>query len=116
MYNELKKLICADDVLAVIDSQILESLGADGRMETAINSAVAWCWAMIKRTGANKLPTDTEILKLALVKRSAYELYTVCDVEESAEDKRTDAKELLEAVLGLGEKTNCTAGKISFDN
>lgn len=117
MYATLLGLVSTDDVSDSLDSQIIESLGGDGKLEAAVSAACAWAYAMIRKAGRTELPKETDILRFALVKRAAYELYTACDVEEAAEDKRKDAYVLMQGLLGtnIEDQSQPASGSISFD-
>jgi hypothetical protein len=72
---------------------------------------------MLRKAGRTSLPEETDVLRFALIKRAAYELYTSCDVEEDAEDKRKDAYILMQGLLGtnIEDQSQPASGSISFD-
>jgi hypothetical protein len=117
MYQELLELVSPDDVRGSLDTQIIESLGGSDNLTSSVSAACAWAFAMLRKAGRTSLPEETDVLRFALIKRAAYELYTSCDVEEDAEDKRKDAYILMQGLLGtnIEDQSQPASGSISFD-
>lgn len=112
--EELKKLTNPATLRRQLDRQIFETLtaGDDDLMRMSIHAAARWVYAAMVRCGGldKAFGTDAqELLKGAIEKRAAYELYSRSEVEASAEDKKDDALALLKAVLGDCADTSATS-------
>jgi hypothetical protein len=67
--------------------------------QRAIEKAIIWVKAKFAKCG--KEPDfNSEFVLEAILKRAAYELWSMSEAEGKAEDKKEDAEVLLEAVLG----------------
>lgn len=88
--------------------------GGDDRVaERAIDKAEIWARAKIIQARGIWDEND-EILRLAVIKRALYELYSVAENEAVAADKKEDAMELLRARYGNAvDATGYTAGSIT---
>ncbi|RUM88399.1 MAG: hypothetical protein DSZ24_03785 [Thermodesulfatator sp.] len=73
--------------------------GEDAVAERALVKARAWVVAQYKRCGREP-DLEDEIVREAVLKRALYELYSYAENEKVARDKKEDARELLEGVLG----------------
>ena len=71
----------------------------DSVAERAIEKAIIWVKAKFARCGREP-DFQNEFVLEAVLKRAAYELWSMSEAEGKAEDKKEDAEVLLEAVLG----------------
>jgi len=119
-------LIDSDMIRDHLDSQIISSLtdDQDDIIDTAIKSAVIWAISISRRCGVpDDIDDYMDIVELALIKRSIYELYSRSDVEADADDKAQDALNLMVAVFGdcakfegrQNESTIIVGGSIKYD-
>ena len=73
--------------------------GDDAVAERALAKARIWAVSQFKRCGATP-DFEDEIVREAVLKRALYELYSFKENEKVARDKKEDARELLEGMLG----------------
>ena len=73
--------------------------GDDAVAQRALDRARVWVVAQFVRCGATP-DFENEIVREALLKRALYELYSFRENERVARDKKEDARELLEGLLG----------------
>lgn len=79
--------------------------GDDAVAERALTKARIWVVSQFKRCGTTP-DFEDEIVREAVLKRALYELYSYAENEKVARDKKEDARELLEGVLG-----DCVGGE-----
>lgn len=93
--------VTVDELKREISSYNYEVLteGFDDVAERSIEKAVIWAKAKILQAKGIWNDED-EILKLVIIKRALYELYSHAENEEVARDKKEDAMELLKAYFG----------------
>jgi hypothetical protein len=103
-YTGIQALITDTDISNAADDEIIRSMSDETRnyLETARNSASAWAFAISRRCGVgDELSADElAVFKIALIKRSLYELYAIHDVEIDASDKHDDAQNLMVGLFG----------------
>lgn len=93
--------VSVDDLRSEISGYNWDVLteGDDSVAQRSIEKAVVWAKAKIMQ--ARGLWNDEdEILRLVVIKRALYELYSHAENEEVARDKKEDAMELLKAYFG----------------
>ena len=87
--------------------------GDDTVAQRCIDKAEVWAKAKLIQAKAVYDEAD-EILRLAVIKRALYELYSQAENESVASDKKEDAMELLRARFGNAvDATGYTAGSAS---
>lgn len=86
--------------------------GDDQVAERAIEKAEVWARAKIIQARGTWDEND-EMLRLAIIKRALYELYSAAENEAVAQDKKEDAMELLRARFGNAvDASGYTAGSM----
>lgn len=84
--------------------------GDDTAARRALDKAVIWAKAKVIQAKGG-YDEDNEILRLAVIKRALYELYSAAENEAVASDKKEDAMELLRAYCGNAvDASGYTAG------
>jgi len=73
--------------------------GDDAVAERALIKAKAWIVARFKKCG-REVDFEDELVREAVLKRALYELYSFSENEKIASDKKEDAEDLLEGLLG----------------
>ncbi len=73
--------------------------GDDEVAVRAIDKAEKWVIARFRKCGKTMNPED-ELVQQAILKRALYELYSYKENEKVAADKKEDAEDILEGVLG----------------
>lgn len=73
--------------------------GDDAVAQRAIEKAELWAKAKIIQA-KGEWDDENEIIKLIVIKRALYELYSYAENEAVAQDKKEDAMELLKAYYG----------------
>lgn len=73
--------------------------GDDAVAQRALDKAVIWAKAKVIQA-KGQYEESNEILRLAVIKRALYELYSAAENEAVADDKKEDAMELLRAYSG----------------
>lgn len=87
--------------------------GDDTVAQRCIDKAEVWAKAKLIQAKAVYDEAD-EILRLAVIKRALYELYSVAENEAVAADKKEDAMELLRARYGNAvDATGYTTGSVT---
>ena len=90
--EDLKKELSERDYRMLTD-------GDDAVAERALAKARVWVTARFKKCG-KEVDYEDELIKEAILKRALYELYSFAENEKVAADKKEDAEDLLEGVLG----------------
>jgi len=90
--EDLKKELSERDYRMLTD-------GDDAVAERALAKARAWVTARFRKCGMEP-DFEDELVKEAILKRALYELYSFAENEKVAADKKQDAEDLLEGVLG----------------
>jgi len=94
-------MVTVDDLKEDVGERTYRMLTGDDDAvgERAIEKAIIWVKAKFAKCG--KEPDfSSELVLEAILKRAAYELWSMSEAEGKAEDKKEDAEVLLEAVLG----------------
>lgn len=87
--------------------------GDESIAQRCIDKAEVWARAKLIQAKA-VYDEDDEILRLAVIKRALYELYSQAENEAVAADKKEDAMELLRARYGNAvDATGYTAGSVT---
>lgn len=105
--------ITVDDLKREIKGYNYEVLtgGIDEPALRAIEKAETWAKAKIIQAKGD-YDEDDEIIRLAIIKRALYELYSSAENEAVAQDKKEDAMELLRARFGNAvDAAGYTAGQ-----
>jgi len=115
--TSVKELITASDVQGSMDAEIIRSMTDDAgsMLAHAVSNACVWAFAIMKRCDTTGLDTDDqEIIKLALIKRAQYELFSMSEVEETANDKKEQSENLM---IGLfGERARLDQAEINEES
>ncbi|TQF71794.1 hypothetical protein [Pseudoalteromonas luteoviolacea] len=104
--DEIKILVSVEAVQNSLDSQLFETLTYDSphKVPTAIDKAAAWAYSKLIQGKAQNNTFNNDELSLlteAMCKMAIYELYSLCEFEGSAEEKRKDAYVIINALLGM---------------
>ena len=93
--------VSVEDLKAEIKAYNYEVLtdGDDTAAERAIEKAEIWAKAKIIQA-KGEWDDEDEIIRLIIIKRALYELYSYAENEAIAQDKKEDAMELLKAYYG----------------
>lgn len=93
--------VSVDDLRSEISSYNWDVLteGDESVARRSIEKAELWARAKIMQA-RGRWDDDDEILRLVVIKRALYELYSHAENEEVARDKKEDSMELLKAYSG----------------
>lgn len=99
--------VSVEDLKAEIKAYNYEVLtdGNDTAAKRAIDKAEIWAKAKIIQAKGEWNEED-EIIRLIIIKRALYELYSYAENEAVAQDKKEDAMELLKAYYGNAVDTS----------
>lgn len=94
-------IITVDDLKQDLNPQDYNtaSFGEDGVAERAIHKAVIWVYGKVASTGKTYDESD-EVIRVIVLKRAAYELFSYIGNEGRAKAKEEDAADLIETYFG----------------
>jgi hypothetical protein len=101
--SEIQAMVDTSDIQTSMDTEILRSVTdeAGTNITTAIESACIWGFVVLKRCAATSLSSDElAVLKLAIIKRAQYELFSMHEVESTAIDKKETSENLMIGLFG----------------
>ncbi len=109
-------MISVEDLKKELGSYTYEILTQDNDevARRAIHKAKVWIEAMFMKC-SKKPDFDNEIVKLAWMERTLYELYAIREQEEKAMDKKENAQEILSGILGdCAKEDKSTRNPLAF--
>ncbi|ETR65654.1 MAG: hypothetical protein OMM_13917 [Candidatus Magnetoglobus multicellularis str. Araruama] len=95
-------MVDTSDIQRSMDPEILRSVTdeAGANITTAIESACIWGFVVLKRCAITALSSELAVVKLAIIKRAQYELFSMHEVESAAIDKKEASENMMIGLFG----------------